>query len=827
MKREFENQWETGEVDAILNALASIYTGAFLINLKSDCYTWVKATRAIVEMLEGTASAQQAINLAICKTVFTDEIDEMLAFVNLSTLPRRMKNQKVLDTEYKGTLSGWVRGNFIEVERDENGALSKVLYAYQIVDEEKRERLEHIQELKDNYAASEYAEENYKTIHRLIKSGMWRMYCDESGKICRVEWSDEFRKMVGYTNETDFPNVLDSWRNLLHPDDYEIGFGLIEAAINDPTGKTIYDCEYRLNTKNQGYRWFRATGDVSRKADGTPYCCFGVFFDITAEKEREKLERQRNEALETANKTLQAMDVLHKALESGSWTFTYDQAGALSSVHWSSAFRALLGFDNESDFPNQWSSWFDRIHPEDADVVYDAYQRTLTDKTGETTYNMELRILTKKNTYHWFQAFGRVLRREDGSPETFYGILMDINERKKTEEKLKESIQLAEKANAAKTDFLSRMSHDIRTPINGIVGLLNIDEMHFDDQELIRANHGKMKVAANHLLSLINDVLQMSKLEDGEIVLNHDFINLAELTTEIVTIVVDRATEAGLTWDYERGKAGIPYPYIYGSSLHLRQIFLNIYSNCTKYNRPGGKITTIVDALGDQDGICTYRWTISDTGRGMNEDFVKHIFEPFAQEEQDARSDYHGTGLGMAIVKKLIEKMNGTITVTSEEGVGSTFVITIPFEIAKSPAESVIPDEEDPDSIRGINLLLVEDNELNAEIAEILLDDAGAHVTTVQNGREAVTLFETSPAGTFDVILMDVMMPVMDGLTATKTIRKMAREDAKTIPIIAMTANAFQEDAKRCIDAGMNAHLAKPIQTEKVIKMIARYYKKQ
>ena len=403
---------------------------------------------------------------------------------------------------------------------------------------------------------------------------------------------------------------------------------------------------------------------------------------------------------------------------------------------------------------------------------------------------------------------------------------MDINERKKTEEKLKESIRTAQKANAAKTDFLSRMSHDIRTPINGIVGLLDIDETHFDDKKLIRANHEKMKIAAEHLLSLINDVLQMSKLEDGEIVLNHEFIDLAELTTEIVTIVVDRATEAGIIWDYEKGKAEIPYPYIYGSPLHLRQIFLNIYSNCTKYNKPGGKITTIVEALGDHEGICTYRWTISDTGRGMSEEFVKHIFEPFAQEEESARSDYQGTGLGMAIVKKLVEKMNGTIKVTSKEGVGSAFVITIPFEIAKAPAKIEPSKEEEPDNIEGVNLLLVEDNELNAEIVEVLLGDSGANVTTVHNGREAVGLFENSPAGTFDAILMDVMMPVMDGLTATKCIRQMNREDAKTVPIIAMTANAFQEDAKRCLDAGMNAHLAKPIQTEKVIQMVARYCKR-
>ncbi len=256
---------------------------------------------------------------------------------------------------------------------------------------------------------------------------------------------------------------------------------------------------------------------------------------------------------------------------------------------------------------------------------------------------------------------------------------------------LREVATQAQKANEAKSRFLSRMSHDIRTPINGIIGLLNIDEAHFDDQALLLANHQKMKVSADHLLSLINDVLQMSKLEDGNTVLTHEVISLVDLTRDIVTIVIDRATERGLIWDYEKGKSNIPYPYIYGSPVHLRQIFLNIYGNCIKYNRPGGRITTIVDTLEEHDNICTYRWTISDTGVGMSQEFLQRIFEPFAQEKNDARSVYQGTGLGMSIVKSLVDKMGGTVEVSSQVGVGSTFVITIPFEIAPAPEEKAAP----------------------------------------------------------------------------------------------------------------------------------------
>lgn len=390
-------------------------------------------------------------------------------------------------------------------------------------------------------------------------------------------------------------------------------------------------------------------------------------------------------------------------------------------------------------------------------------------------------------------------------------------------EELQDAAAQADKANAAKSSFLSRMSHDIRTPLNGIIGLLKIDEDHFEDRELVLENHKKMSVAADHLLSLINDVLQMSKLEDGTTVLTHEFIDLAELTQNIVTIIVDRAMESGIIWNYERGKSKIPYPYIFGSPVHLRQIFLNIYGNCIKYNKPGGMITTVVEGWDESDGVCAYRWTISDTGRGMSPEFLKRIFDPFAQESNDARSVYQGTGLGMTIVKSLIEQMNGTITVTSEEGVGSTFVITIPFDIAPTPDQPMKPMTKTNGDIRGLNLLMAEDNELNAEIAQTLLEDRGAKVTVVTDGKQALEMFTSSPEGTYDAILMDIMMPVMDGLTATKAIRSLERSDAKTIPILAMTANAFEEDGRKCLEAGMNLHLTKPLDIDKASAYIADF----
>lgn len=404
-----------------------------------------------------------------------------------------------------------------------------------------------------------------------------------------------------------------------------------------------------------------------------------------------------------------------------------------------------------------------------------------------------------------------------------------VERAERANEESRKSAEEARAANAAKTNFLSRMTHDIRTPLNGIIGLLRIAERHPDDTALLRTNREKMMISANHLLSLINDMLQMSKLEDGDVVLAHEVINLRELSSDILAIISQRAAEEGITIRLDHPDESIRVPYVYGSSLHIRQLFLNIYGNCIKYNRVGGSVSTSIECLGVLRNTVTYRWVISDTGIGMSENFLKHIFEPFSQERTDARSVYNGTGLGMSIVKALVDKMDGTIAVKSKVGEGTVFTITLPFELAQA-GESVGRDEkleEEPAeteaSIRGLHLLLAEDNALNAEIAEALLGDAGATIKIVQNGKQAIEEFAEQPKGTYDAILMDIMMPVVDGISATREIRKMAREDAKQIPIIAMTANAFEEDAKKCMEADMNAHLSKPLQMDKVIATIAKY----
>ena len=397
----------------------------------------------------------------------------------------------------------------------------------------------------------------------------------------------------------------------------------------------------------------------------------------------------------------------------------------------------------------------------------------------------------------------------------------------KNEESLIKAKEAAERANVAKAGFLSRMSHDIRTPLNGIIGLIEINEKHADDRALIESNQKKEKVAANHLLDLLNDVLEFNKMDSDDVKLAHEPFDILELCDDVLTITTLRAAESGIMLSHENCSEDIPYPYVYGSPLHVRQIFINIIGNAIKYNKTGGSIHCRAGYEERTDDRVWYKVTISDTGIGMSEEFLKHIFEPFTQENSDVTSTYNGTGLGMAIVKQLVEKMGGTIEVKSKKGEGSSFMVRLPFEIADKADMPQIDKDDEKKDISGVKILLVEDNELNMEIAETLLTNAGAKVSTARNGKEAVSTFKNTPEGAFDVILMDIMMPVMDGYEAAEKIRNSSKKDAKDIPIFAMTANTFSEDIEKSRRCGMNEHLSKPLDIGKVIATISMYSKEK
>ena len=397
------------------------------------------------------------------------------------------------------------------------------------------------------------------------------------------------------------------------------------------------------------------------------------------------------------------------------------------------------------------------------------------------------------------------------------------------DEKYKEELLIAAKkaeaANRAKTEFLQRMSHDIRTPINGIRGMVNMADHYADDMEKQKEYRTKVKAASNLLLELVNDVLDMSKLESGEIVLEEVPFNLSSISEEVLVVIEQMAAEQNIRIMWE--KKEIIHRNFIGSPGYVKRVMMNILSNAVKYNRENGHVyISCMEIPSEQPEMTMMEFVCRDTGVGMADEFQKHIFEPFAQEHAGSRTKFAGTGLGMPITKKLVEKMGGTITFESKKGIGTAFVIRIPFKIDmdsdKGKEQTDVSDEK---SIKGLHILLTEDNELNMEIAEFMLQNEGADVEKAWNGQEAVELFKKSEPGEFDVILMDIMMPVMNGYEAAKMIRSLEREDAKKVPIIAMTANAFTEDRIRAKEAEMDEHVAKPVDVELLIKVIRKLVK--
>ena len=376
-----------------------------------------------------------------------------------------------------------------------------------------------------------------------------------------------------------------------------------------------------------------------------------------------------------------------------------------------------------------------------------------------------------------------------------------------------------ESATKAKSDFLSNMSHDIRTPINGIIGMTTIAKNVPGNPDKTNECLNKIEGASSHLLSLINDVLDMTRIERGKTEISSNPIDIRTIFDNCCSIIKGQISDRDLEFNTE---FYCDHPHIFGDELHLRQIFINILGNAVKFTQDGGKINFTCKEMNVVENKINLSFEIEDTGIGMRQEFLDKIFEPFSQDEGGARSKYNGTGLGMAISKQLTDLMDGTINVQSELGKGSKFTVTIPFEIN---TEEVVKEVHIPSStnLTGVKLLLVEDNELNMEIASELLEEAGAIITQAGNGLQAVNLFIDNDPGTFDAILMDIMMPVMSGLEAAKTIRSLPRDDALTIPIFAMTANAFESDIKATKEAGMNAHLSKPIQIDEVIKTIAYF----
>ena len=542
--------------------------------------------------------------------------------------------------------------------------------------------------------------------------------------------------------------------------------------------------------------------------------------DIVAEQEAQKVSLENALAAATLNSEI--IDSISKIY----WLIyrmdlvqgTYEEISAGQEMHRLTGKRGMI----KEVFKNVRETIVCEEHQEIMEKFLDT--TTLADRLSETE-SVGIEYRAANGSWH----LGRfIVKKRDGSgrvTNVLY-VVREIDKQKQLElnyrQKLLETAEEARKANIAKTDFLRRMSHDIRTPINGIQGMINIAEHYSDDLEKQKECRDKVKEASGFLLDLVNSVLDMNKLESGAVVLEHQPLNLMEVLDATNNIVRMSAEMEKLNITFHA--PSVKHTHLLGSALHLKQVLQNIAGNAVKYNREGGSIDLSCEEISCTGQTATYRFTCKDTGYGMSEEFVKHAFEPFSQENSGARTSYMGTGLGLSIVKQLVEMMHGTIEVESRLGVGSTFTMVIPFELDRSreSADEAV-DEIPDDCLKGVKVLLVEDNELNMEIAQFLLENVGMQVTKAKNGKEAVKTFETSSEDYFDFVLMDVMMPVMDGLSATRAIRALDRRDAKTVPVFAMTANAFIEDKEESKAAGMNEHLSKPLDEKKMLAMFKKY----
>lgn len=631
---------------------------------------------------------------------------------------------------------------------------------------------------------------------------------------------EEFKELTGYV-----------FSGLIHPEDLE----MVEEGIKQRifTGSSDLDyIEYRIIRKDgsirllEDYGYFIHTdsyGDV-----------FYVFVEDATEKKCKviddahtaRLAQGHLESLESSKHETTVLKLMYEILQSGIWTMEFDSHGNMASVYWSQEFRAMIGYQNEQDFPNVLSSWSDLIHPEDRDLVLEQYYNVVKDYTDQSFYDVEYRLLTKDQGYRWFRTTGKFFRRKDGTPITYVGMFIDVTLYKDTDEMimtqhkfLEDALIEAQEASQAKTDFLNNMSHDIRTPMNAIIGFTNLALTHLDNRELLQDYLSKIATSSNHLLSLVNDVLNVGHIESGKVVIEETPCSLPQILLSLQNMIQADLEVKNLHFSLD--DSALIHPYIVCDQLRLNQVLLNVLGNALKFTPDGGSISlTVTEQSGDAVNTAIYKFCIKDTGIGMSPEFLEHIFEPFERERTSTISGIDGVGLGMSITKDLTELMNGQITVESEKDYGSTFTLTFPFYFTQVAEHQDAPEISTAWDLQGRHLLLVEDNELNQEIALSILEDEGCIVDVASNGAEAVEKVSNSADNPYDLVLMDIQMPVMDGIEATHTIRTLDDPLLSRLPIVAMTANALEEDRQRTLAAGMNAHLGKPIDVNKLFSTL-------
>ena len=644
-------------------------------------------------------------------------------------------------------------------------------------------------------------------ILRGAQIGIWTLEMD-GVKAPRLHPNPTMCTLLGVSQEMSPEEVYQFWYHRIPPKYVTPVLDYIQKVIHESYSEITYPWNHPL----LGQIWIRCGGILYPDYQGNGICIRGYHQDVTRNIENKRKYQNLTAATSQIYHAIYHIDLIQDRIEKlAGANQNYTPTGVVTS-----ATAQLNDILEKMVAPS---------HHEIMQYFFDL--TTVNDRLhGKLFISREY----PSPQGIWRRATFIVQNRDtdDDVTEILY-VTQIIDDYKQKElayqQELVKAVESANQANTAKTDFLNRMSHDIRTPLNGILGMLDIAQKNETNPKALLECHEKMRTAAFHLKALVNDVLDMQRMETDRFFLEQIPFDIREILDNCWSMLEAQASRLDIT--LEKIKPGsLKYPYLIGSPLHIRQIFMNLLSNAIKYNKPGGSISIHAKIIRQVHQNVIYKFIISDTGIGISPEFQKHIFEPFAQEDTGARTIYKGTGLGMAIVHRLVQEMGGTIQLKSEKNVGSTFTLILPFTIDEhQPSASAETDTDTPADLTDLHILVVEDNELNLEIAVFSLEAAGLNVSTAINGLKAVRLFEKSKPYEYDIILMDIMMPVMNGLDAAKAIRGLSRPDATTVPIIALSANAFAEDIQKSKNAGINEHLAKPLEMDKVLKVIASYCK--
>ena len=650
---------------------------------------------------------------------------------------------------------------------------------------------------------------NVERILRVNRVGAWRIEI-EDGKAPRFYADAVMDELLGIQGEISPEERFTFHRARVHPDDMQLFL-----EYSDKLSETKSEIVYRYIHPTFGEMFVRCSGIRDRSVvDGISI--MGIHQDIseTARMEKEKeAERRLAELNDTLRKEkIEQEDYYKELLEMQSCGVLAYTIPGHKIIHMNAQALRMYGVENIEEAQSKLGTMLKKVIYPDVDVIEKLKRLHKVDDM------VDYECIIGKGEPNECHALAttKVIRVPSGE-RAVITTFIDVSEMVV----LKNALQKAEEGNRAKSSFLFAMSHDLRTPMNAIVGFSSLLEKNLQNERKAKEYLEKIQSSSNLLLRIINQVLEMARIESGTAVLQLKAEDMDALFHRVNTVFEEDVRKKNLQY---QAVLDVRHHYVVCDQTKLQEIMLNIISNAIKYTPEGHSIYVEVhEAVSENPSKIRYIFSCEDTGIGMSEEYLPHIYEEFSREHSTTENKVPGTGLGLPIIKSMIELMGGSIQVESRQGIGTKFTIDLSFDIALK--EEVYGSEDTIESsvihtIKGKRILLVEDNELNAEIAKTVLEDVGALITRAENGQQALELFKEKPAGTFDVILMDLMMPVMDGYTATRKIRELERSDAKTVPIIAMTANAFQEDAEKCIAVGMNAHLAKPLDIEKMKKTI-------